>query len=59
MLIAVHPWDIDGAKRAGLRGGWLNRRRSPYPDFFRPPDATAETLGGLADELLNAAGTSG
>ena len=58
VLVAVHPWDIDGAERAGLRGGWLNRGRSPYPDFFRPPDATAETLGGLADELLNAAGTS-
>ena len=40
-LIAVHPWDIDGAKRAGLRAGWLNRRGVRYPDFFLPPDATA------------------
>src|SRR5215207_7007157 len=32
VLIAVHPWDIHGAKRAGLRGGWLNRDGSPYPD---------------------------
>ena len=53
-LIAVHPWDIDGAKRAGLRAGWLNRKKSPYPDFFQAPDATSETLSGLADALLTA-----
>ncbi|HWJ31086.1 MAG TPA: haloacid dehalogenase type II [Gaiellaceae bacterium] len=51
-LIAVHPWDIDGAKRAGLRGAWLNRTRSRYPSFFRRPDASGETLGGLANALV-------
>ncbi len=51
-LIAVHPWDIDGAKRAGLQAAWLNRKRSPYPEFFQPPDFTGEKLGGLADALL-------
>ena len=54
-LIAVHPWDIDGAKRAGLQAGWLNRRNSRYPEFFRPPDATGDTLGTLADALLSTA----
>ena len=54
VLVAVHPWDIDGAKRAGLGGAWLNRKRSRYPDFFERPDATGETLGGLADRLLAA-----
>lgn len=53
-LIAVHPWDIDGAKRAGLQAAWLNRKVSSYPEFFQPPDVTAETLGGLADILLGA-----
>jgi 2-haloacid dehalogenase len=53
-LVAVHPWDVDGAKRAGLRGAWLNRRRWRYPDFFERPDASGETLGGLADLLLAA-----
>lgn len=48
-LVAVHPWDIDGAKRARLQAGWLNRRNSPYPGFFEPPDATGNTL---ADALL-------
>lgn len=51
-LVAVHPWDIDGAKRAGLQAGWLNRSGVPYPEFFRAPDASGETLGGLVDALL-------
>jgi 2-haloacid dehalogenase len=51
-LIAVHPWDVDGAKRAGLQSGWLNRRHNTYPEFFQTPDATGETLGALANALL-------
>jgi 2-haloacid dehalogenase len=52
VLVAVHPWDIDGAKRAGLLAGWLNRTGSPYPDFFAKPDAAAPDLRALADALL-------
>lgn len=51
-LVAVHPWDVDGAKRAGLRGAWLDRKHGRYPDFFERPDASGETLGDLADALL-------
>lgn len=50
-LIAVHPWDIDGAARAGLRTGWLCRDGAPYPPFMRAPEASARTLGALAVEL--------
>ena len=51
-LVAVHPWDVDGAKRAGLQAGWLNRRSGRYPGFFQPPDATGKTLPALAEALL-------
>lgn len=54
-FVAVHPWDIDGAKRAGLQAAWLNRRNDRYPDFFEAPDATGETLGALAEALLRGA----
>jgi 2-haloacid dehalogenase len=53
-LAAVHPWDVDGAKRAGFLGAWLNRKGGPYPDFFEQPDATDATLAGLAETLLAA-----
>lgn len=48
MLVAVHPWDIDGASRAGLATAWLNRTGAPYPGYFRPADVEVETLSHLA-----------
>lgn len=47
-LVAVHPWDIDGARRAGLRTGWISRDARPYPPFFLPPDTTGRGLDELA-----------
>jgi 2-haloacid dehalogenase len=52
VLIAAHAWDVDGAKRAGLKAGWLNRKPGDYPDFFERPDVSGDTLGGLVDALL-------
>ncbi|GAC1569542.1 MAG: hypothetical protein NVS3B6_22950 [Pseudarthrobacter sp.] len=47
MLVAVHPWDIDGASRAGLQTAWINRTGNPYPSFFASPDQTVRTVGEL------------
>jgi 2-haloacid dehalogenase len=44
MLVAVHPWDIDGAARAGLRIGWLNRRGARYPAYFDAAEVEAVDL---------------
>jgi len=46
LLVAVHPWDIDGAARAGLSTAWVNRTDAPYPAFFTPP---TDTVSGLTD----------
>lgn len=51
MLVAVHPWDIDGAARAGLRTGWLNRDGARYPHYFTAPDVEAADLVQLAQRL--------
>ncbi len=51
MLVAVHPWDIDGASRAGLATAWINRDGGPYPGHFRSADLVAESLTSLADQL--------
>lgn len=51
-LIAVHPWDTDGAKRAGLITGWVNRKDQPYPQTFLEPDAAGSDLRAVADALL-------
>lgn len=51
MLVAVHPWDIHGANRAGLRTVYVNRKASPYPTFFNRPDIEVTSMTGLAVKL--------
>ncbi|MGY1708188.1 haloacid dehalogenase type II [Geodermatophilus sp. SYSU D00758] len=51
LLVAVHPWDIDGAARAGLTTAWIDRAGSPYPQSFRPPTLRAGGLTDLAGRL--------
>lgn len=50
LLVAVHPWDIDGAKRAGMHAAWLDRHGTPYPPHFTDPDIIGRTL----DEVVTA-----
>lgn len=47
VLVAVHPWDIHGAARAGLRTAWLNRTGAAYPEYFEAPEFTVTALTGL------------
>ena len=51
MLVAVHPWDVDGAHRAGLRSVWVNRKGAPYPSTFTAPDLEVASLVELAERL--------
>ncbi len=51
MLVAAHPWDIDGAARADLATAWINRGGGPYPNYFRAPDLTVTSLTELAEKL--------
>ncbi len=51
MLVAVHPWDIDGAARAGMRTGWLRRGAAGYPSYFRAPELEVADLQELAVAL--------
>lgn len=47
VLVAVHPWDIHGAARAGLRTAWVNRDGGPYPGHFAAPDVVVPSLAEL------------
>lgn len=51
MLVASHPWDIDGAAHAGLRTAFVNRAAVPYPAHFTDPDLTVGALEHLAGRL--------
>lgn len=53
MLVAVHPWDLHGAARAGLQTAWINRTGASYPGYFSPPDCTASDLRELPSVLVD------
>src|SRR6476646_6544334 len=44
LMVAVHPWDLDGAARAGLRTAWVDRAGAPYPAYCRTPDYVVSSL---------------
>jgi len=53
MLVAVHPWDIDGAARAGLQTAWIDRSgTAPYPPYLTKPDVTVPGVDDLAHKLV-------
>ncbi|MGI9083881.1 MAG: haloacid dehalogenase type II [Aeromicrobium sp.] len=51
MLVAAHPWDIDGAARAGLATAYVNRNARPYPGHFQRADVEVTSLVDLAAAL--------
>jgi 2-haloacid dehalogenase len=51
LLVAAHPWDIDGAARAGMGTAWINRSSAHYPTHMTAPDYTITFLGQLAEIL--------
>jgi len=53
-LVAVHPWDVHGAQRAGLRGVWVNRAGGGYPSYLPTPDVTVASMTDLPTALAQA-----
>lgn len=53
VLVAVHPWDIDGAARAGMSTAWINRSNGPYPEYFTAPTYVVSLLGELVALLAH------
>jgi 2-haloacid dehalogenase len=51
LLVAVHPWDVDGAARTGLSTAWIDRNGTPYPASFTPPQVRAGSLVDLREQL--------
>jgi 2-haloacid dehalogenase len=51
-LVAVHPWDLDGAARVGLRTGWADRHGDRWPAPLSAPTVTGGDLASTVDALL-------
>jgi len=54
-LIAAHPWDIHGARRAGLQTRWIARLEPEPPGCFGAADAVGPDLPTVVDALLHGA----
>ncbi len=50
-LVAVHPWDLHGARSVGMGTGWVDRRGTLWPDVFAPPGVRGATLAEVAERL--------
>lgn len=50
VLVAIHPWDLMGAGRTGMRTAWCRRGWS-WPAYFAEPDVTGDDLLGVAAAL--------
>ncbi len=51
-LVAVHAWDVEGAQRAGLVGGWCARLERRFHPAMGPPAVQGEDLVAVVDALL-------
>lgn len=51
-LVAVHSWDVHGAQRAGLTGGWCARSERVYAEVFAAPHVQGDSLVDVVDGLL-------
>ena len=52
-LVAVHSWDVHGAVRAGLLGGFATRHEGGTSDVVDAPHVVAGTLDEVVEGLLN------
>jgi 2-haloacid dehalogenase len=53
-MVAVHAWDLEGARRAGLVTAWASRLERRYHPAMEPPDISAADLVGVAEALSRA-----
>lgn len=51
MHVANHPFDCLGAKAAGMKAGFVNRRRRPFGETPYEPDLVVPDFKALADAL--------
>lgn len=51
-MVAVHSWDIHGARRAGLCTGYASRLEGAPVGHFEPAHINAADLPGVIDQML-------
>ncbi len=52
VMVATHDWDLTGAKQAGLKTGYVTRKKEIYNPYYKQADYRAESLLDLVDKIL-------
>jgi 2-haloacid dehalogenase len=52
LFVANHAFDVIGAKSAGMRTAFINRRHRPFERTPHHPDITVRTMQDLADAIV-------
>ena len=52
LFVANHGFDVIGAKSAGMRTAFINRRERPFERTPHQPDITVRTMQDLADAMV-------
>jgi 2-haloacid dehalogenase len=52
LFVANHAFDVIGAKSAGMRTAFINRRERPFERPPHEPDITFRTMQDLADAIV-------
>ena len=55
-MVSVHPWDVLGARNAGLVTGWCNRTGAAFPAPFGKPNVTGVNLVDVVEKLFTLRG---
>lgn len=51
LMIAAHPWDLMGARKAGCEAAFVRRPGTAWISITEPPEFTARDLDDLASQL--------
>lgn len=54
-LAAVHPWDVHGAREAGIGGVYVDRARKPWPPYLAEPSLSVDDFDALAGVVRTSA----
>jgi 2-haloacid dehalogenase len=53
LMVAAHPWDLMGARKAGCEVAFLQRPGTAWIAITEPPDFKAGNLDDLASQLIS------
>lgn len=52
-MVAVHSWDLHGARRAGMPTAWISRLEGTRPSVFDEADIIGPDLPSIARQIIN------